>query len=285
MIDTIERRMISNTNYEVRQAIHIGDCEILIAEDMNDPDGNCYLIADYRENGILGEYSRCQVSGDYLEIMQEFTVRLNRQIEAVNAEIGIADFQSEIITAEQCYPNDYKQDITGTVVAIKASAMRPEYRRGDVQLVFVTHGNGAKANPMGRGVYCFHLTDGKQTRFERQDVQGKVKELPVWAKERLAILQAERAPQKVPAPERVAGYTITERVQVDKMLFVLGENPSAVTPFVTWQRFEGRTGYDHGHYFNSRDKALADLHTRANGERENNSQSQTRQPKSRNDAR
>ena len=124
MSDTKERRVIGNTGYEVSQAIHIGDCEILIAEDMNEPEGNFYLVADYKENGILGEYSRCQVSNDYLEVMREFTARINRQIEAVSAEIGIADFQAAIFTAEQCYPNDYKQAITGAVVAIKASILR-----------------------------------------------------------------------------------------------------------------------------------------------------------------
>lgn len=217
--------------------------------------------------------------------MRHFTARLNQQIDAVSAEIVLADFQANIITAEQCDPNDYSQDITGEVVVIKASALRPEYRRGDTQLVYVTHGNGAKADPRGNGVYCYHLNNGQQTRFERFEVQGKVKELPAWAKERLAALQAEQQTKKTPAkPEIVAGYTITERVQAGKTLFVLGEKPNAVSPFVTWQRYEGRSGYDLGHYFSDRDKATADLQARADKERDRITD-KTKNPKYRDDAR
>jgi len=41
--------------------------------------------------------------------------------------------------------------------------------------VLVDGGNGSKANPIGRAVYCYHLNDGKHTRFERSDVQGEVR--------------------------------------------------------------------------------------------------------------
>jgi hypothetical protein len=103
-------------------------------------------------------------------------------------------------------------------------------------------------------------------------------------------LEAEREAAKQPPPEsapqeKVAGYAISERVKVGKKTFVLAGNPKAVSPFVTWQQLEGRSGYDLGHYFSDRDKALADLHTRADRERESTSPVKAPKPRNRDDAR
>ncbi|MDO5432622.1 hypothetical protein [Eubacterium sp.] len=58
------------------------------------------------------------------------------------------------------------------------------------------------------------------------------------------------------------GYVITDRVHVDPdNAFVLGFNPKAPQPFVTWKC--GRNNYYcSGHYFNDQDKAISDLCTR-----------------------
>ena len=188
-----EKRMIGDTGYEVRQSIHIGDHEILVADNMNAEDGNYYLVADYKTKAFLGEYSHCSVSGDYFEIVGEFTARVNQQIEATKAEISKTDFQTAPITAAECHPHDFGQDLNGKVVAIKAEALRPEYRRGDCQLVLVEGGFGASANSRGSAVYCYALSDGQYTRFERRNVLGEIKELPDWAKNRLEAVKTEIA--------------------------------------------------------------------------------------------
>lgn len=284
------RRMVADTGYEVRQSIQIGNREILMTENLKAEDGNFYMKAEYTQNGLIGQYSQVLVGSDYLEIMREFTKSLHGQIEKVASEIGKAAYQPEPITAKECHPNDYGQSLVGKVVAIKAEALRPEYRRGDMQLVLVDGGNGANANARGNAVFCTHLNDGSRTRFERYDVQGEIKELPAWAATRLDAINAEREAAKQPPPEsapqeKVAGYAISERVKVGKKTFVLAENPKAVSPFVTWQQLEGRSGYDLGHYFSDRDKALADLHTRADRERESTSPVKAPKPRNRDDAR
>jgi hypothetical protein len=170
MNGNIERRMIADTGYEVKHSIQIGDREILIGENMDDPDGEHYLKAEYTNNFLIGQYDRMISSSSYLAVMEEFIGSINRQIVSMRSEIGKAEYQTKIITSDDCYCNDYGQDITGEVVAIKASALRPEYRRGDVQLVFVTHGSGARAYPRGSSVYCYHLSDGAHTKYMRYDV-------------------------------------------------------------------------------------------------------------------
>ena len=194
-------RMVGETNYAVKNAIHVGDKEIVFAEDKNAENGMCFFVGDYTSNDIIGEYVDCQIGDDFLEIMQEFTDRVSKQIEKTRDEIKEIGLPHELFTAEHCFPNDYKQSIEGKVVAIKANVFRAEYRRGDAQLVLVNHGNGAKENPRGNAVYCQHLNTGKSTRFERYDVLGEVKPecMPDWAVKKLTVLQAEKStgqPQK-----------------------------------------------------------------------------------------
>jgi hypothetical protein len=196
LLETLEaengRRMVADTGYEVKHAVHIGDREILFAVNMNEPDGKFYMKAEYSDNGIIGQYDRVIYSADYLAAMEEFVGAVDQKIIAVRAEFAKADYQAKPITANHCYPHDYAEDLNGKVVAIKASVLRDEYRRGDVQMVLVDGGAGARGNARGSAVFCYHLNDGKHTRFERYDVLGVVKELPDWAKERVAAIQKER---------------------------------------------------------------------------------------------
>jgi hypothetical protein len=108
-------------------------------------------------------------------------------------------------TSEHCYPDDYRQSINGKVIAISQLSLRGEYQTADKQLCLVTGGFGAEANSRGRAVYVINLYHGKETRWNREDVLGEVKLecLPDWAKERLAVIQAEREkPKKSKETER-----------------------------------------------------------------------------------
>jgi len=187
----LSRRMVGDTGYEVKHAVHIGDKEIIFAVDMNADKGLHYLVCNATRNGLFEQFTDGSGSGDYLEMMKEFIDRLGGQIETVRSEQEQINLPGEIFTAEHCYPNDYRQSIDGKVVAIRADVFRPEYRRGDNQLVLVVGGFGANANARGSTVFCYHLNNGKHTRFERCEVLGVVKELPDWAKERLAAVNAQ----------------------------------------------------------------------------------------------
>lgn len=189
------RRMVSDTGYEVKQSFRVGTQEIIFAENKNAADGMCYFVGNYTENELLGQYANCIASDDYLEAVLDFSDRVSGQVEATKAEIAKIGLPTELFTAEHCYPNDYKQSIGGKIVALKADIFRPEYRRGDVQLILVDGGNGARANPSGRTIFCYHLNDGQRSRFYRQDVQGEVKPecLPLWAKEKADTIMAEQA--------------------------------------------------------------------------------------------
>lgn len=76
-------------------------------------------------------------------------------------------------------------------------------------------------------------------------------------------------------PPRVnQGYTVIDSEIVGHKEFVLAECPTAPQPYVTWARNiqnDEQTGGENffwGHYFTDLDRARADLHTRADEERE-----------------
>lgn len=59
-----------------------------------------------------------------------------------------------------------------------------------------------------------------------------------------------------------AGYVIVSNIVVGEFEFVLGHNPKAVQPFVTWE-YSPCAGFYWGHYFCDENDAVADLLERA----------------------
>jgi hypothetical protein len=263
-------RMVSDTGYEVKQSMRIGGKEVLLAENPKAEDGMIYLISNYREQGIIVEYYQVIKCDDYLEAVQDFTGRINAEVESIRVEKDALNLPAALFTAEHCYPHSYKESIEGKVVAIRADVFSPEYRRGDMQLIYVTGGHGAKANASGRAVYCYHLNTGEHTRFERHEVLGEIKPecMPDWAKDSLARIQVEM--DKPAATKEFAGnYEIIERMEVGQKVFALGHCDRAANPYGTWQgRVNSANSFDMGHYFNDYDTAKTDLQDRAAKEQE-----------------
>jgi hypothetical protein len=63
-----------------------------------------------------------------------------------------------------------------------------------------------------------------------------------------------------------AGYMILQTEKIGKLEIVLGENPNAPAPYVTWMCRNG-TDYFWGHYFSSLLSASRDYMKRINEER------------------
>ena len=270
MSEQQEKRMVSNTGYEVKQAMRIGGKEILLAENQKADDGQWYLVANYKEQGFIAEYSKAVTSDNYLEVVQEFAQRIKKEVEAIRAEQDALNLPTELFTAEHCLPHRYSQSIEGEVVAIKAEVFNPEYRCGNYQLIWVTGGNGAQANARGSAVFCHYLNNGQHTRFERQDVLGIVRpeSLPLWAQESLIRLQTEKI-EPTQDKEFAGRYEIKEQIEVGQKVFALGYSEGAAQPYGTWQgRKDSKNSFDLGHYFNSYEDAKSDLQDRAAKEEE-----------------
>jgi hypothetical protein len=199
-----EKRMVDT--YEVIHAIHVGDREILFAVDGGKT--NCpYLVCDCNWDNPLGinQYFNAVGSDDYLEMMTEFTNRVQAQLEAVKAERDKITVPLPPFTPEHCTLNNYGESIENKVVVIRTERLRPEYRTADNQLVLAVGGFGTYANARGRAVYTVNLYSGKESRWNREDILGvlKTEYMPDWAKEQLKqILAGQQAKHKKQVQER-----------------------------------------------------------------------------------
>ena len=166
-------------DYEIIQAVHIGDREIVVGENQADEQGLPYVVAYYESNAILGRYYDAIGSDDFTEIMEIYGQRIMEQAQKTRVELSTPKVQgidNSPITAERCTPISYDDDLNGKVIVIKPEVLRPEYRRATSQVKLCTGGFGA---------------DPHQSRFERRDVLGVLEpeDQPKWVQHYLSVLQ------------------------------------------------------------------------------------------------
>lgn len=189
MTDRAEKRMAGD--YTIIHSLHIGAREVVVGVNADRE----YLCGYCTENEIFSSYTENVTSSDYLEIMEIFTQRISGQIEAAKSERRTVHVPLTLITAEQCIPPDETVCMVDRVVAIKPDSLRYEYQRADRQLLLVTGGNGARRDARGSAIFGINLFTGRKAgRWERWDIMGEVRpeHIPVWAKERLAVIRREQ---------------------------------------------------------------------------------------------
>lgn len=185
-----EKRMADS--YEITQAIHVGDKEVVFGIDEHNTKNLKYMCAFYQKNVLFSQYIESMVSDDYLEIMKLFAERVSAQCDRTRAEVEQVTVPIAVIMPEQCVLDDWEKSIAGKVVVLRPEVLRQEYRTANNQLWLCDRGFGTQSKSRGAACYAINLYSGESSRFERRDVLGEMKVLPEWAKERLAVIQAER---------------------------------------------------------------------------------------------
>lgn len=192
-----EKRMIHF--YEVVSSLKIGEKEVVLAMDEKNIDGKKYMTCFVERDELFERYNECLFSDDYAEIAKHFGARIANEAELHIESIKKLGIPIMIITAEDCIPDHYINDINGKIIAIDPKHLRPEFQRADRQLYLVYGGSGASANTRGSAVFCTNLHTGKNCRWERYEVMGEVKPecMPEWAKEKAeALKRAEKRKNK-----------------------------------------------------------------------------------------
>ena len=193
--DSTEKRMAGD--YEIIQAVQIGDREVVLGENPQDETGMKYMCAFCRQNALFAEYSEVMASDDFPEIVELFGQRIAEQAQKTHIELNkprIQGIDDRPITAEGCIPISHEDDLHGKIVVIKPEVLRREYRHATCQLQLCTSGSGAYPNSRGTACFCTELYSGQRARFERSDILGVIapEDLPKWAKHYLELRQAEK---------------------------------------------------------------------------------------------
>lgn len=174
MKDETHRRMAGD--YEIIQAIHIGDREIVLGEKIQDESVEKYMCAFCQQNELFAAYSEVMCSDNYAEIVKMFGERVTEQAEKTRVAMN------------------------------KPEVLRREYRRATCQLKLCTGGFGAYPRSRGSACFCIDLYTGKESRYERMDILGimEPEKLPGWAKHGLLTVQQERAKKEQHKGEKEA---------------------------------------------------------------------------------
>ena len=92
---------------------------------------------------------------------------------------------------KHCEPDSSKLDYTGKVLVLSPNTLKEEYWSPENQLWLAQSGFGCSPTARGRSILCTCLGDGEQTRWNRNDFVGVLKNeyLPDWAKESLKQYQ------------------------------------------------------------------------------------------------
>lgn len=181
-------------DYEILSSLRVGKKIIFLCENEKAPENQKYGCGFAEGNDLFEHYFDVEVSDDYMEIIKMYSLRINDEVQAMEKELSGLDVPLSVIGRKECYPNDYNESIKGKVIAVRADVLLPEYQRADRQIHLVTGGFGAEANARGRAVYCVNIHTGKETRFNREDIQGVIRSeyLPEWVNTRLPEIQKSR---------------------------------------------------------------------------------------------
>ena len=99
---------------------------------------------------------------------------------------------------KQCEPDSSELDYTGKVLVLSPNTLKEEYWSPENQLWLAQSGFGCSPTARGRSILCTCLGDGEQTRWNRNDFIGVLKDefLPDWAKESLKQYQRPEQAEK-----------------------------------------------------------------------------------------
>ena len=115
-------------------------------------------------------------------------------LDAFISQVREAYGKLELFGPEHCEPNSYESlDYEGRVLVLSPDTLKESCWTPQNQLWLAHDGFGCSPHAVGRSIRCTCLGDGEQTRWNRTDFTGVLKEefLPGWAREKLEELQLQ----------------------------------------------------------------------------------------------
>lgn len=116
------------------------------------------------------------------EIIEAFAKQYRDEIQAL-----------DMFDASHCEPNTNEQDFTGKVLVLSPNTLCEECWKPTDQLWYAHDGFGCSPTARGRSVRCTCLSDGEETRWNRHEFLGVLRDecMPDWAREKLEQLTGQ----------------------------------------------------------------------------------------------
>lgn len=154
-----------------------------------------YLLAERRMNAFGYEYVEAVGSNDYLEILEEYTLRLHEELDRLRQERKVRSSDGVPFGVEACCAESSKMNYENQILILNPTFLAPEYRTKEDQMVLAISGFGCAPGRRSHKIYCQSLCDGEKFYIRGYDVLGVLdrQNVPEWAANKAhGIRQKER---------------------------------------------------------------------------------------------
>lgn len=144
---------------------------------------------------VCGTCDDCE-DGCPFDDLEDGMLELPDYLDAFISQVREAYGKLELFGPEHCEPNSYESlDYEGRVLVLSPDTLKESCWTPQNQLWLAHDGFGCSPHAVGRSIRCTCLGDGEQTRWNRTDFTGVLKEefLPGWAREKLEEFQGQNA--------------------------------------------------------------------------------------------
>ena len=191
-----EKRIVGG--YEVKQAFRFGGKEILLGENLNEPNGNYYMCCFAERNAFYERYIDAIACDDYTKIAELYALRITEQVEKMKEKIKSFNIDTSLITPEMCDSIDGR-DLENEVIVLKPTSLKAEYRHSPYQILYCKGGNGARHDGRGQSVFADEVYSRENMRYDRCDIMGILKKecYPEWVQPKVEFIREFKGHENV----------------------------------------------------------------------------------------
>ena len=131
-----------------------------------------YLLAERQATAFGYEYTEAVVSNDYLEIVNEFALRIQDEVEVLRYIHSERGSDGIPFGPEACREDSSKQNYENQILILNPAYLSPEYRTKEDQLVLAISGFGCAPGRRAQRILCQSLSDGEKFYIRGYDVLG-----------------------------------------------------------------------------------------------------------------
>lgn len=179
-------------DYTILREENVGENIFYIGEKIIDETKSNFITGkvDLKLRGYgIDKYKIDFESENYNEVFSYYLSAMMKQNEMVIKEVQ--ERPKCKIIKEDCQSIYNYKDLIGKIVVLDSHVLYKEYQSESYQLYIARGGFGCDPKGTGNAVYAVNIYSDEETRLEKYDLIGVIKEekMPKWAKEKLKQIE------------------------------------------------------------------------------------------------